>query len=235
MTNQKENESTALLLDKESLGKIKDLIDFTNNWFEYNKDLVEKLKLRKNMLGFLGELETAKILSEKFKDKEIELYGGRKKGYDIEIKSKSGNPIKIQVKTSEKEAFRFLNLKNANKYKGEIAENYNSINSPTKFEMPKLFEKEIRNQIHAIDADYWVLVGWLGDKKQFFILTKEEIEEIAVKDYIRYMEHRKASTNKHNRPFNYGITKSGTIGIIVNYKNWKNNFDIWNDNWDKIN
>ena len=221
------------VLDGLALEQIKSLINFTDNWFETNKKLVEYLKLRKKMLGFLGEIETVKILHDKFRDKisKISWYGAGKKGYDIEIMPKVGNPIRIQVKTSLKAAFRVLNVGGADKYREEIEKAYNSTE---RFVMPKAFAAEISKQIDDTQADYWILIDWPETGKRFFILTKEEVKQIAVKDYERYMNNRKSSNRKHNRRFNYGITSSGAIGIIVHYADWIDYFEKCKDKWEKL-
>ncbi|MDG6936854.1 MAG: hypothetical protein JRN26_08270 [Nitrososphaerota archaeon] len=58
------------------------LIDFTDKWLESNNDIAEKLKIKKKMLGFLGEAHVVMELHEKFKDKlvNIKWYGGGKSG-----------------------------------------------------------------------------------------------------------------------------------------------------------
>jgi hypothetical protein len=221
-------------LNKEELEQIESLINFTDNWFEKNKKLVEDLKLRKKMLGFLGEIETVKVLYDKFGDKisGIPWPGAGKKGYDIEIMPKVGNPIRIQVKTSMKAAFRVINVGGADKYREEIEKAYNSTEP---FVMPSAFAAEISKQIDDTKADYWILIDWPETGKRFFILTKEEVKQIVVKDYERYMNHRKSSNREHNRSFNYSITSSRAIGIIVHYKDWKENyFEKCKDKWEKL-
>ena len=220
------------MLNESKLEQMKTLIDFTDKWFKINKDLVEYLELRKKMLGFLGEFEVVKILYDKFRDRlsKIKWYGGGKRGYDIEITTKEGNKIRIQVKTSSTAAFRVLNVKNADKYKTDIEKAYTT---SEQFVMPKDLEAEIYRQIDDTLADYWILIDWVETGKRYFILTKDEVKQISVKDYERYMNHRK-NKGRYSKGFNYGITSSKTIGIIVHYKDWTDFFEECKGGWDKF-
>jgi len=233
------------------INALNDLKDKIYKWLQDNKNLAEEIKIKNKVIGFLGEVLVVTELYDEFKDKlnekECKWVGGQKKEYDIQLYFKdSSKPIKIQVKsTTDKDTFSILKLKlgdRKEKIIKEIDEEYKQLKPDLlDFKLPKEFQDKIDEEIGKNEANFWILNDLSGMKPLFFILKKEEINQLLKDDYRGYQIERKIKESKGERvskKYNYGINKEGVLWFRL-HKKWdekyfKNKLNDSKYRWDKI-
>jgi len=233
------------------INALNDLKDKIYKWLQDNDKLAEETQIKNKVIGFLGEVLVVTELYDKFKDKlnekECKWVGGQKKGYDIQLDFKdSSKPIKIQVKstTNNKGEFPILKLKlgdSKEKIENEIDEEYKQ--PKPDFKLPKGFQDKIDEEIGKNEANFWILNDLSGMEPQFFILKKEEINQLLKDDYRGYQIERKSKESNGNgkgvsKKYNYGINKEGVLWFRLHRK-WdgkyfKNKLEDSKDKWEKI-
>jgi hypothetical protein len=191
-------------LSQTEIKELKKIINSIRELLGKNPELEEKLNLKSKFLGDLGEAIGITKISRVFGMYKLTWFGGRTKGFDVELAKKGEDPIRIQIKASSGKRWVFRVVS-----KIRVSNRAKVIEQVNQKEFMGIFDA-IDRKIESMNVDYWLLVHIRENSNTFYWFNK-----LIMKDIIKRHYKHAVCTRKHGKTYNCYINKNGMYAPVL--------------------